>query len=214
MMSVRLFALAIDEVRGIFGASDDVAAALRAIAASRFAPPARTAPGLLGKLSPGRVRPPEDPSVPTNDDVEALLTGRFVRPDRLAPSWRVVELWIEAMALGRHRVDLKETEMDALDFDLAKAGVSPSLGLRALVAHPWGVLLGHAPGLVAGYVTGAHVDAMRDAWAGAVDELDEAHQERVRTFVAWLADFPGWREAAAAQHRPLPGLVTILRATA
>ena len=218
MMSMRLFALAIDEVRGIFGAPEDVATALRAIAASRFAPKVRPAPGLLGKLGPVLLRAPDAPVVqpgaPIGTDVDAVLSGAFVRPDRLAPSWLLVETWIEAMSWGQHRDDLAETELNAIDFDLAKVGVPPSLGLRALVAHSWGVTLTHAPGLVAGYVTSAHVDSMRSAWETAADDLDEAHRERVREYLAWFDKYPQWREAASAGHRPEPDLVAILRTTA
>jgi len=146
--------------------------------------------------------------------VDAVLGGRFVRPDRLAPSWLLVETWIEAMAWGHRRDDLGEADMNSLDFDLAKVGVPPALGLRALVARTWGIALGPAPGLVAGYVSGDHVDAMRDAWAAATDDVDEAHRERIRAYLAWFAEYPGWREAAAAQHRPLPDLVAILRTQA
>ncbi len=215
-MSVWLYALAIDEVRDIFGAPDDVASALRAIAADRFAPKTRTAPGLLGKLGPMFARPVEgpvtQPGTPNRDDMETLLSGRYVRPDRLAPSWLLVEAWLEAMAWDSHRDDLAEADLDAFDFDLAKAGVPTSLGLRALVSRRWDVPLGMAPGLLAGFVPGEQVRAMSQAWTQAVDDLDDRHRERAGAYASWLGRYPSWDDAARAGHRPAPDLVTIMRA--
>ena len=82
MGSLRLYAIAINEVRDIFSAPEETATALRAIAADRFAesPPAST--GLLSRLGPVFRRAPDAPvirpGVPSGSDVDALLTGRHV----------------------------------------------------------------------------------------------------------------------------------------
>ena len=61
MGSLRLHAIAIDEVREIFGAPESTATALRAIAADRFPTTPSTTPGLLAKLGPVFRRAPDAP---------------------------------------------------------------------------------------------------------------------------------------------------------
>ena len=209
MMSMRLYAIAIDEADVLFHAPPDTAVALRAIARDLFGP---TGGGARGGRPSWFGRPasrPLPPDHPTDDDIDTLLNGRFVRPDRLIPSWRLIETWIAAMSWGQRHDPLDVAQLDAIDFDLAKAGVAPSLGLRALVSRGWNAPIGFVPGLVAGAVTGEHVDAMLAAWTPVIDELDGAHAGLVRERCEWFAQFARWREAAGAQHRPSPDLVTI-----
>ena len=107
MGSLRLYAIAIDEVRAIFGAPEATATALRAIAAHRFPAAPSTAPGLLGKLGPVFRRAPDAPvmrpGVPSGSDVDTLLAGRYVPPHRLSACWALLEAFVETMAWGSSR---------------------------------------------------------------------------------------------------------------
>ena len=205
MMPLRLYAIALDDVRVIFHAPPDAAVALRAIARDQFAPDASAGKSAWFSRPSSRRLPADHPAA---DDIDTLLAGRFVRPERLVPSWRLIETWIAAMAWGCHRTGLDAAQIDAIDFDLAKAGVAPSLSLRSLVSR-WDEPVRFAPGLVAGTAPGTQADAMLAAWTAVDEEVDDDHRDAVNGCREWFAQFPGWRDAAAAQHRPPPDLVAI-----
>lgn len=216
MGSVRLYAIAIDEVRDIFGADEGTSARLRAVAAERFGGGAPTAPGLLGKLGPVFRRAPDAPvvrpDVPSGSDVDTLLAGRYVAPHRLVPCWLLLEAWIEEIAWGSTGREVTEARLNDFDFDLVRAGVPTRYGLRSLLKSGLGIALLPHPGLAAGWATLDHAQAMAEAWRPAVPSLDEAQQDAATRLLAWLDNFPGWVDAAGQQHRPPPDLVAILRA--
>ena len=182
MGSLRLYAIAIDEVRDIFSAPEATATALRAIAAERFPSPVPASPGLLAKLGPLFSRavdaPVIRPDVPSGSDVDALLAGRFVPPERLPASWLLLEAWIDAMSWGHHEFDLDEASLSDFDFELARAGVAARYGLRGLLTTELGIAMRPAPGLVAGFVRLAHVQALTVAWRDAEANLTGTHRDR------------------------------------
>lgn len=216
MGSVRLYAIAIDEVRDIFGASEGVSARLREVAAERFTGTSPSAPGRLGSLGPAFRRAPDAPvvrpDVPSGSDVEALLAGRYVAPHRLTACWLLLEAWIDAIAWGSAGREVTEAQLNEFDFDLTRAGVPSRYGLRSLLTNGLGIALLPCPGLAAGWVSLGHAQSMTAAWRPAIPDLDEAHQEAATALLGWLDHFPGWVASAADQHRQPPDLVAILRA--
>lgn len=216
MGSLRLYAIAIDEVRDIFSAPEETAAALRAIAADRFAEPRPAAPGLLGKLGPVFRRAPDAPvarpGVPSGADVDALLAGRYVQPHRLAAAWTLLEAWLEAMSWGTLADEFTESGLNEFDFDLARAGVPSRYGLQDLLKTDLGIAMMPCPGLASGYATLDHALAMGAAWRPAVPDLPAASRPVAQSILAWLDGFAGWAEAAPGRHRPPPDLVAVLRA--
>lgn len=212
MGSLRLYAIGIDEVRDFFSASAETASTLRAIAAARFPSPEPRSPGLLGKLGPLFARPVDAPvirpDVPSGSDVEALLSGRFVGPDRLPAAWTLLEAWVDALAWGHHRLELDEAEVREFDFDLARAGIPARYDLTGLVTTPLGIAMRPYPGLVAGFTRLSHVTALTDAWQQSLTGLSEAFEPRARALLTWLGRFPDWAEDAPGKERPLPDLVT------
>ncbi len=216
MGSVRLYAIAIDEVRDIFRASEETAARLRSIAADRFAGPAPSMPGLLGKLGPVFRRAPDAPvvrpDVPSGSDVDTLLSGRYVAPHRLGACWTLLETWLDVLAWGSVGRDVTETQLNDFDFDLVRAGVPARYGLRSLLKTGLGIAMMPCPGLATGWASLDHARAMADAWRPAVPVLEPAHSDAARGLLAWLDNYPGWVAAAAQHGRPAPDLVAVLRA--
>lgn len=215
MGSLSLYGIAIDEVRDIFSAGAAEAAALRAIASERFPTRRAAAPGLLGRLGPLFRRPPDAPVVapdtPVAEDCERLLTGRHTPPHRLAASWRLLEAWLDAKSWGSYRATIAGRDVDALDFDLSRAGVPAEYSLRSLVARDPGLPLLASPGLLAGYCRGAHAVAASEAWQPALGLLEPAHATLLSPLLPWLADFRQWTDAAARGGRPAPDLVGVWR---
>jgi len=216
MGSVRLYAIAIDEVRDIFRAGPDTATTLRAIARDRFGGATPTSPGLLGKLGPVFRRQPDAPvvrpDVPNGTDVDNLLSGRYVPPHRLTAGWLLLETWLGALAWGSITLDLTESRLNDFDFDLVRAEVPARHGLRNLLKSDLGIALMPCPGLAAGWVHAEHARAMAAAWRPAVPRLDADDQPVATSLLAWLDGFDAWDDAAASAHRPPPDLVTVLRA--
>lgn len=216
MGSLRLFAIGIDEVRDMVGAPPETAAVLRGLAAARFDPSPPPSPGLLGKLGPLFARavdaPVTRPDQPTRADVDTLLSGRFVAPDRLPATWTLLEAWLEALAWGTWSTELDETALAEIDFDLARAGVPARYGVRDLMQGMLGLALHPSPGLVAGYCRLAHALATADAWRAAEPALVPPTADLVRQLTPWLESFGVWADRAGDAGRPQPDLVSVFRA--
>jgi len=214
MGSLRLYAIAIDEVREIFGAPEETATALRAIAAHRFpTAPART-PGLLAKLGPVFRRAIDAPvlraGVPSGSDVDTLLAGRYVAPHRLSASWVLLEAFVEAMAWGSTSQPVSESDLNDFDFDLARAAVASRYGLRQLLRADLGISMLPCPGLAAGFAHAEQVTAMTEAWHAGLPLLAPANQPMAQILLAWLDHFPEWAVQASHGSRSAPDLVAFL----
>jgi hypothetical protein len=127
MGELRLYAIGIEEVRGMFGASPQVADHLREVAQRAFAPPSvEGRGGLLSKLGPIFKRVPATPVIsptqPEPHDVEVLLAGAYVPPDRTGATWRLLETLVQGIAWGSTRMGLTAQQLDDLDFALARGG--------------------------------------------------------------------------------------------
>jgi hypothetical protein len=214
--TLTLWAIGIDDVRGIFGATDPLADQLRASAGQRFATSAPHQPGLLGKLGPmlrggGDPAAPR-PGVPNAEDVENLLAGRFVPPQRLVQAWNLLEFWLGTLAVGSQSWPLTEAGLNEFDFDLVRAGVSARYGISDLFKAGLGISLTRCPGLASGWVTGSHAQAMRAAWPDGLAELSPEHRELAESIVGFLAGYDEWIPSARAEGRAEPDLIASFRA--
>ncbi|MVA76591.1 hypothetical protein GC722_11230 [Auraticoccus sp. F435] len=217
MGALRLHAVAIDDVRDIVGADAPFAARLREIARTAFAPAGSPgAPGLLGRLGPIFRRSPQAvvlaPEDPTPQDLETLLSGHYVRPERSLPTWRLVERLVEGIAWSSLAVDLDRGERDTLDFDLARAGLSSEVGLGRLLSHDAMIGVMPPPGEMACARPHSFALAMAEAWGRALAEdsppvRQSPHRGAMTAISHWLDGFPQWGRVAAEQGRPLPDLV-------
>ncbi len=217
MGTVSLYAVGIDELRGLFTGTDATVARLRALALEAWPPaPAPGPPGtLLGKLGPFSKRafaaPIVRPGVPTGRDLDDVAHGRDVAPERLGAAWALVDLWLEHACWGDLRTSTTDAGSDSLDFSLALAGVPARFGLRQLFNDAVAIPLKRQPGQAMGYVRGAHAIAMASAWKTALPILDtHAHPDAAR-LAAWLARFGEWSEKADEAGRPAPDLIADYR---
>lgn len=214
MSELRLYAIGIDELRDVFSGSPDVAANLRSVALAAFpAPPRHSPTGMLSKLGPLFRRPPEAPvirpGVPTEHDLLAVVSGRFIPPERVPAAWALVRAYLEAQSWGSLPLELSQRQLDELEFDLAKAGMSSAYGLRKLFVDPLGVPLNTPPGMVAGFVHAERVDDWRRAWDEAAAQLEGPNQALARSVADWLELFPAWAEAAMASGRSTPDAIAL-----
>ena len=122
---VKLWAVSITDVRGLFHPTSDVADKLRSDVPFHVLKPYKQSwfwP--LLKRDPGA--PVLAPDSPLPSDVDNLLHGHFVPPDNLVPSWQIVSHWLD---VARHpRCSSASTTRPR------KARLSTSRG-RALASH-------------------------------------------------------------------------------
>lgn len=210
MRELRLFAISINDVRDIFGAHPALAARLRQLAATEFAPPAR-ARSLLDRIGPllSRNRSVEiDPRQPLAGDVDALLSGGHIQYERLPQSWDLMLLWLTALAT--RSLSLTVHDLDGLEFDLARAGLPSDFSLRQLAERELGIALRPLPGQVVGYSKHAHVRATHDHLRRVHDEAPPNLQGAVRSVEPLLGMLEG-----IAMHPGAPlDLVVVQRPTA
>ncbi|PFG17480.1 hypothetical protein ATK74_2051 [Propionicimonas paludicola] len=210
MSTLWLYAVTIDEVRGIFGADPLLADRLRATATRRFAEQAPATPGLLGKLGPAFRRHPgapiTRPNVPTAAEVDALLASRYLPPDRLGAAWVLLLAWLDELAPNGLALPMTGQQLADFDFDLACSGVSSRLGLTDLLKAGLGVPLAPGPGWSAGWVPAEHAAAIAPSWRPCVSELPPARRELADTILDWLEARPGW-----TQQPPWPDLVAVFQ---
>ncbi|SDB80328.1 hypothetical protein GA0111570_102116 [Raineyella antarctica] len=209
---LRLYALGIDEVRDLFGAPEQRRAELRTLAHRALGlepPPQRTRLwAALFRNDPHRPTT-TDPDQPSNEDVEAMLAGRYAPPERNAARWRLTETLVSALAHDRLRVAADPALVEATDFALACLGAPAALGIRTLVDTPAMLPLPPLPGVRIGYVRGAMAEAMAQTYATHAPQLKEpAPRALVAELAAWLAHYPEWAARAAHGGRPAPDLLT------
>lgn len=213
MGELRLYAVGIDEVRGMFGASPQVAEHLREVARRAFAPPAVEArSGLLSKLGPIFKRVPATPVIsatqPEPHDVEVLLAGAYVPPDRTGATWRLLETLVQGIAWGSTRMSLTRQSLDDLDFALARGGVSAAVGLRHLLNSTMSLNLIQVQGLTVGWHPHHKALAMAAAYRSAIQDIKTGEQrEMIKSLTSWLDGFLPWAQVAASLGRPVPDLV-------
>jgi hypothetical protein len=213
MGELRLYAVGIEEVRGMFGASPQVAEHLREVARRAFAPPAAEArSGLLSKLGPIFKRVPATPVIsptqPEPHDVEVLLAGAYVPPDRTGATWRLLETLVQGIAWGSTRMSLTPQSLDDLDFALARGGVSASVGLRHLLNSTMSLNLVPVQGLTVGWHPHHKALAMAAAYRSAIQDIKtEEQREMIKSLTTWLDGFLPWAQVAASLGRPVPDLV-------
>lgn len=212
MTQLRLYAIGIDEVRDMFGASPELADTLRRIAAARFVLDKKASRvGMLGKLGPLFAKPPIPADLgeldPTTADVETILAGRFIAPERVRASWRLIDAWVGELGWGTLRIDADPAALTQVDFDLARADVNSEFGLESLFRGDLGLPLRPLPDMRIGYRKHAHARAMADALRGDIDGLADASRDLTVAIQQWLANFPAWAEDAFAAGRAAPDVV-------
>ncbi len=213
MGELRLYAVGLEEVRGVFGAPDDQAVHLREVARRAFAaPPDPARSGMLSKLGPIFRRPPGavvlSPTQPEPHDVEVLLAGGHVRPQRTGATWRVLETFVCDLAWDSTRLPLSAQSLEEVDFALARGGVASSVGLRHLLDTTTALPLMPVPGLTVGWHRHATALAMAAAYRVAAPQLETSEQrDLVTSLASWLDGFVPWARAAAGSGRPAPDLV-------
>ncbi len=172
--------------------------------------------GLWSKLRPVTRTDDETPILPVNwptpNDVEDLIAGRYVSPDRLTRCWRVFDLWLHEMSWGTHTMALDPGGADDFEFDLARAGLPSELSLRRLFGGDPQIPLRPAPGMRTGYSRAAHVTATRTALELVAGRVAQAHREAVGDLVGFLTQFQEWSAAAPEEGRPAPDLFVVWHA--
>lgn len=212
MGELRLYAIGIPELRGIVGAGP-LTVELREAARRAFTPPqAPRARGLIGRLGPIFRRPPDAPVTSPTDpeprDVDVLLAGAYISPDRMGASWRVLEALVQYRCWGSTRLPLSPQSLDDLDFALARGGVVAAVGLGHLLTSSTGVRLIPVQGLTVGWHPHDKALAMAGAYRAAMPQIKTDEQrEQVGQLVSWLDGFVHWSQVAVSIGRPVPDLV-------
>lgn len=216
MGELRLYAIAIDEVRDMFGAPAERAVRLRDQGHAALQPAGQPHPpehqGLLSRLGPIFRRAPGtpvlDPGDPTPDDLERILAGGYVPAERNIATWRVLEALIKENSWGATGVMLSAEELDTFDFALARGGVNAAAGLRHLLNTSTELPLRLPPGLLVGYHTADEAGWMAQSYRDALPEIEVRGQQDLAYGLSnWLDGFPHWARVAASQGRPAPDLI-------
>ena len=204
---VRLWAVSITDVRSLFHASGELAEQLRSdvpfhvVAAykpSRFNPFVKRDPGA----------PVLAPDSPLPSDVDMLLHGHFVPPERLSAAWQIVTHWLDRISTASLHLPIDRATSETLDFDLARAGVAAHLALRTLWARDAALPLRPVAGSQVGYQRYAVAVEMGDAWRESLGAL-EGSAELVRQVGDWLSQLPTWAEDAEGAGRPAPDVFAV-----
>jgi len=187
MLRLVTFAIRIDDVRDIFGAEPGLADRLRQVAATRLI---GQAPQPKRRWFKPMLRDDPDTQVrtdrPLRGDVDALLAGGFIAPDRLPYCWRVLTVWLEELSAAHAEVPWDVEALNRAEWDLARAGLNSDYSLRRLSDRDLGAPLRPLPGHLAGYAKAVHVAetlvALREALA------DEEMTRETAVLVAPILD--------------------------
>lgn len=147
---------------------------------------------------------------PLPSDVDMLLHGHFVPPQRLVPSWQIVSHWLDLLSRATLRLDIDRATAEKLDFDLARAGVSSHLGLRTLWARAASLPLLPPPGNEIGYQRHLAAVELGEAWRGSIGAL-EGSTDLVTYVSDWLCQLPEWARDAEGAGRPAPDVFALVQ---
>ena len=210
MAELHLFGIAVDEVRDMFGADPTLAGALRSIAAERFSAlmsEQRPRGTMLGKVGPLFRHPIDQPQVPVGPsaaDIENLVAGRAIDPTRLDACWQIVCSWLHARSALHADAPATASQIEAIEFDLARAGLPSQFAIGRLWARDLGVNLQPGHGMQVGYAKNGHAMATRTAMHAVRDELDPASRPYLDFIVGFLDRVAHWDAAhREAAHPPL-----------
>ena len=167
MQQLTLYAIAIDDVRDIFGAHPELASRLRRVAAEHFAAPTPPKKRWFKPLLRTDADSVVDPVKPSGDDVEILLAGGFIKPERAAQSWAILSAWLQHLATRWRAIPFERAAFERIEWDLARAGLNSDYSLRNLAERDLATPLRPLPDTFAGYAKHVHVvetlAALRDA---------------------------------------------------
>lgn len=206
MSELRLYAIAIDQVRDIFGADAELAARLRRVSSHAISVDNPQRPSMLSKLGPLFRRPIEPPNIPVNQplgyDVENLLSGRYIKPERLPYSWTIFQCWLADLACGDVVISANQSDAEQLDFALAAAGLPSDFAVGNLLARDPHILLRPSDGMTVGYSKANHAIAtgmaLRQTLASLPDGPKRELAEQITEFLELLAQWKAEREQQAA----------------
>lgn len=212
MAEIRLWAVSIQDVRGIFTAEPDVRERLLAEVPT-VDQPSDHRHSRRGKLGPLLRRSPQAPVVPagqpTRQDAEVLLHGHYVPPERLSVTWLLFERWLNLFAASTLVIPGDQSVWDRLDFDLARAGLSSRYGVRHFWARDASLPLRPQLGTTVGYQRNADVLELQEAWTQVFPEVDPGSRELAGMILGWLDGFAQWTPDAEQAGRPAPDLFAV-----
>lgn len=199
----------------MFAASPPLKEKLLTLADQAFTPVAspKHQPGLLGKLGPLLRRAPEAPVIaadsPTRLDAENLAQGRYVPEPRLVASWAVLRHWLDELAWHTASWELTDAELDALDFDLARAGVVSQHGVRHLWSRDARLTLRPQHGTQVGYLRHDNAVSLAADWSRALPQLSGESSRTAGEIVSFLDRLTPYEQTASKAGRPAPDVVTL-----
>ncbi len=186
MPAMRLYGIAIDEVRDIFGAPTEVAERLRSAYTAAYPSKSHRRGWGLFRRNPGTQ---VDPTRPTAADVEAMLTGGFVAADRVGPCWDLLALWLSE--LSTHVLTVSYSRLEPIEFDLARRGLPSTHSLARLAERNLGIPLRPRSGLRTGYCHHRHAIATGEALAAIDPEtLENETANLIAPLIAYLKQLP------------------------
>lgn len=204
---VRLWAVSINDVRALFRPTGDMADTLRGDVPFHVLTPYKQSwfKPLL-KQDPGAPVFASDSPLPS--DVDRLLHGHFVAPDRLVPTWKIVNHWLDRLSSATLRLDIDRATSEKLDFDLARAGVASHFALRTLWARDASLPLQPLAGSHVGYQRYAVAVELGEAWRASIGAL-EGSVDLVEHVSDWLSQLPTWARNAEGAGRPAPDVFAV-----
>ncbi|QQY14132.1 hypothetical protein JMX53_07105 [Cutibacterium avidum] len=215
MGGLRLNAIAIDEVRDMFGADEGLSTKLRKWAEATFSVPVHhhRRSGWRSPFHPLHKPNVEGPMLPvgwpTPNDVEDLVRGRFIEPDRLGRCWRLVNEWLTHLSWGWTEIPMSVARLDELDFDLAAVGLSSTCAIKRLMVGEPQIPLRPAPGMRIGYARTGQVLTTRLGLTDVVDKIPAERRGEGDAILEFLNSYPGWMDLAGDLGRPAPDLLVV-----
>lgn len=207
-----LFTIGIDEVRDMFGATAPLAAELRTISGPFLS---EAVPTRHRARRAHRAHATPDPHEASGSraldaaELEELIAGRYIEPQRLTSAWRMVTIWLGALCWDHAQLDATPEQLSGWDFQLAVAGLASQFSLARLEGRDAQVPLLPAPGLRVGYVRRSHVLTSWRHIEQCLPVLDEPTRAAIAPVTDLLARFEQWADPAHAQGRPEPDLFTL-----
>lgn len=167
MESLRLYPIKIALVSKMFAANESFASSLRELT-SEILPknnPRKTKLSQLVRLwnSPSKA-PDSNNNSPSQDDIDRMLHGLEIAPERRPQAWQIFECWVRGISYSNWITEVSKEQLNKLESHGIKLGIPAEYVLSKLFITKLEIPLSEYPELQNGYVNYQFIEGFYLAW--------------------------------------------------
>lgn len=174
MESLRLYPIQLALIPKMFAADESFASSLRELA-SDILPKNSSAKGKISQLITFWRNPIGNPNssnvLPSQRDIDRLLGGLTIAPERQPQAWQIFECWVRSLGYSRWHKEVSRETLNHLETQGTKLEIPTEYGLSKLFINKLDIPLSEYPELQNGYVDYQFVEGFYLSWKEVLPKI-------------------------------------------